>query len=110
MKVKFLSNTEYQTFPETEDMIDVDEELLKQIGFTKQFINGKIIDYNVPSIEKEIKELKVKLINTDYIVLKIAEAVTDEEKYELRVKYANEISQRKAYRDRINELEKQLNN
>lgn len=46
MKIKILGNIEYQTIPITEDMVEVDDELLKRIGIDKQFDeNGNIIDY-----------------------------------------------------------------
>lgn len=110
MKVKFFDNINYQTFPETDDMVDIDENLLNQIGITKQYVNGKIVDYNIPAIKQQIRELKNKLFSTDYIVIKIAEAETEEQKQELRLKYAVQISQRIAWRDEIDKLEQQLNN
>lgn len=46
MKVKILGNIEYQTIPITEDMIEIDDNILKEIGKTKQFDeNGNIVDY-----------------------------------------------------------------
>ena len=61
-------------------------------------------------IEKatQIAELKKKLADTDYIVLKIAEAQADEETKmvaELKTIYATELVNRKAWRKQINELE-----
>lgn len=102
MKVKFLSNTEYQTFPETEDMLDVDETLLNQIGITKQYVNGEIVDYKVPSINKRISELKKLLKDTDYQAIKFAEGEITAEKFE-PIK-----AQRKVWRAEINLLEEQL--
>ena len=63
MRVKFLSNICYQTFPITEDMIDIDESVLNQIGKTKQFKNGQIVDYvsNIDIII-QINQLKQKLV------------------------------------------------
>lgn len=61
MKVKFLSNTSYQTFPITEDMIDIDENVLNQIGQTKQFKNGQIVDYVKIDNSTKILDLKQKL-------------------------------------------------
>ena len=48
MKIKILSKFGYQSFPETEDMIEIDDELLKQIGKTKCFDVKKqmVIDYD----------------------------------------------------------------
>lgn len=37
MKVKILDNISYQTYPITEDMIEIDVHTLKEIGQTKQF-------------------------------------------------------------------------
>lgn len=48
MKVKILSKFGYQSFPITEDMIEIDDNLLKQIGKTKCFdLDTKtVIDYD----------------------------------------------------------------
>ena len=75
--------------------------------------NGKVVAKS-PTVSKEytlnhqIVELKSKLEETDYIVLKIAEAENETGKQELREIYAEELKQRKEWRDKINELEKQL--
>lgn len=46
MLVKILNNINYQTYPTSEDMIDVDEMLLQRIGIDKQFDeDGNVIDY-----------------------------------------------------------------
>lgn len=45
MKIKILDNISYQTYPITDDMIEVDETLLTEIGKTKQFVNNNIVDY-----------------------------------------------------------------
>ena len=46
MKIKIINNISYQSFPITDDMIEVDEKLLNEIGKTKQFDeNGNVIDY-----------------------------------------------------------------
>ena len=57
---------------------------------------------------RKIAELKKKLADTDYIVLKIAEAQADgdtETVAELKTTYATELANRKAWREQINELE-----
>lgn len=58
MKIKIIDNFTYQTYPISEDMIEVDENILNQIGKTKQFNvkTGEIIDY-VNSINFELIEL-----------------------------------------------------
>lgn len=58
MKIKIIDNFTYQTYPISEDMIEVDENILNQIGRTKQFNveTGEIIDY-VNSINFELIEL-----------------------------------------------------
>lgn len=56
MKVKILNNLSYQKLPITDDMIDVDEVLLRRIGIDKQFDeNGNVVDYI--NINKIILEL-----------------------------------------------------
>ena len=56
---------------------------------------------------RQIAELKKKLADTDYIVLKIAEAQADGETETvaaLKITYATELANRKAWREQINEL------
>lgn len=60
---------------------------------------------------RQIAELKKKLDNTDYIVLKIAEAQADGETETvaaLKTTYATELANRKAWRIQINELESKI--
>lgn len=46
MLVKILNNVSYQTLPQTSDMVEVDNDLLKRIGIDKQFDDdGNVIDY-----------------------------------------------------------------
>lgn len=52
-----------------------------------------------------MENLKRNLLQTDYIVTKIAEAETVEEQQALRVEYADILNQRKQWRAKINELE-----
>ena len=57
---------------------------------------------------RQIAELKSKLLATDYIVLKMAEAVAEsnsEQVAQLRLTYANELNNRKVWREQINNLE-----
>jgi len=57
---------------------------------------------------RQIAELKSKLLATDYIVLKIAEAIAEnnsEQVAQLRLTYANELNNRKVWREQINNLE-----
>ena len=57
-----------------------------------------------------IEEYKCKLSETDYIVVKIAEAqVLGEDVAPLLAEYSEEIQNRKIYRQRINELQEELN-
>jgi hypothetical protein len=54
--------------------------------------------------KKQIREAKAFLAKTDYIVIKIAEAETEEEKAALCAEYASVIAERKAERALVNEL------
>lgn len=57
---------------------------------------------------RKIAEYKKYLADTDYIVLKIAEAVADnnsEEVEKLKTTYTTELAKRKEAREKINELE-----
>lgn len=53
---------------------------------------------------QKVAELKQKLADSDYAIIKIAEA-TAEEAVALREKYAQVIADRKAWREEINQLE-----
>lgn len=69
---------------------------------------AEYIKANEPTKEQQIAELKKKLADTDYIVLKIAEAQADNDVKkitELKTTYATELANRKAWREQINELE-----
>lgn len=75
--------------------------------------NGKVIAKEVEvsksyKLVEQINNLKSKLEGTDYIVLKIAETESDEEKQIIRTQYAKQLTQRKVWRDEINLLEEQL--
>ena len=57
-----------------------------------------------------IDEYKCKLNETDYIVVKIVEAqVLGEDVNSLLAEYSEEIKNRKIYRQKINELQEELN-
>lgn len=99
MKVKIISATSYQTYPITDDMIEIEEDVLAEIGRTKCFENGKIVDYTITKTNEQlIAELKKQLSDTDYQVLKWKEGeLTDEEFEPMRL-------QRKAWREEIRSL------
>lgn len=101
----------YQTFPLLENTIKVTKDDLKAINnHTKCFDleTSTLIDYdNSQDILKQekierISELKSLLSATDYKAIKYAEGLISEKEY------APIKSQRQAYRDEINELEKEL--
>lgn len=60
---------------------------------------------------KKIAEYKKYLADTDYIVLKIAEATTEDDTETvaaLKTTYATELANRKLWREQINELESKV--
>lgn len=85
MKVKFFDNINYQTFPETDDMIDIDEILLKEIGVTKQYVNGEFIEYDGLKKSKRILEIKKRLneLNQDFIQVMCGAVIDDFEERKL---------------------------
>lgn len=112
MKIKILSEYEYQSFPIVDGMVEVNEEDLKLIGLGKKFdltINTIVEDTSYQSIKEEkdnqerIIELKSKLSQTDYQAIKYAEGQLTKEEY------AQIKAQRQAWRDEINQLENKLN-
>lgn len=61
-------------------------------------------------LQKEKEELQEYLIKTDYIASKLAEVSDDTEAFNaLKEKYAEDLNKRKQARERINEIEKNLN-
>ena len=66
--------------------------------------------FQVNENQKQINVLKKKLYDTDYIVLKIAESVADNDTATvtaLKMEYATELANRKLWREEINNLEKE---
>lgn len=69
---------------------------------------AEYIKANKPTKEQQIAELKKKLADTDYIVLKIAEARVKGNELEvenLKITYSTQLSDRKVWRQKINELQ-----
>lgn len=123
MQVKILGKFSYQIKPITDDMIEITELDLNQIGKTKCFdiTNNCVIDYD-NSIDLKLQELSIKLNllyenlkSTDYITLKISEAQLkfqltqdDTELKELYEKYKNKLIEREEWRVEIRKVEKEL--
>ena len=79
----------------------------------KKWLNGEIVEmteeeiaemstHNDFEILANIDILKQNLVDTDYVIIKIAEGVATKEDY------ADIIAQRQVWRTRINELQTQL--
>lgn len=62
MKIKIIDSLGFQTFPITEDMVEVPIEIIKEIGITKQFygFDGTVIDYDNTQYIKEAKIVKLR--------------------------------------------------
>ena len=112
MKVKILGNTSYQTYPITDDMIEIDDNLLKEIGISKQFVDGQIVDYNNTFIEYH--ELK-SWFNDIYTYKEqkyrrlIALNKLDDDGVDGQTKLTALYEEAEINRARIQELEKLLN-
>lgn len=110
MKVKIINNVEYQTFPECEEMIEIDKTILDQIGITKQFdVCAKtVIDYINPNVilqEKNILKKQLYKLSEDIIQAIVGEVVPNiEEKKQKFVKLHNKLRvlEGKAERELIN--------
>lgn len=77
-------------------MRELTEEMRKN-GITESYL-----------IQSDIGKLKYQLKETDYIAIKLMEAIDDEERTQLRERYAEIIEQRRQWRVQINELEDEL--
>ena len=107
------------------DTIELTDEEFAQIGVTKRFENGVLIDIpqaeletmrlaqleyeqqlqrqaEIDEVQRKISEIKAKLSQTDYQAIKYAEGFISE------TDYAPMKALRQAYRDEINRLEAEL--
>lgn len=127
--IRFDEENFITAFSENDTMLTeayMEDDFEFSFGYTKvKEENGLYYLYNVDtpkelyiskdnSYEEEliisIDEYKCKLNETDYIVVKIAEAqVLGEDIDSLLAEYSEEIKNRKIYRQRINELQEELN-
>ena len=105
--------------------IELTDEEFAQIGVTKRFENGVLIDIpqaeletmrlarleyeqqlqrqaEIDEVQRKISEAKAKLVETDYQAIKYAEGFISE------ADYAPIKAQRQAWRDEINALEAEL--
>ena len=109
MIVNFTVDENSRILNITEYPVDMEEPTLElPVGFDLNtlgdyvYANGKI-NYDPiikpKTIDEEIAQLKQNLLDTDYVVIKIAEGAAD------KSEYANVIKQRQGWRDKINELE-----
>ena len=107
------------------DTIELTDEEFAQIGITKRFENGVLIDIpqaeletmrlaqleyeqqlqreaEIDEVQRKISEIKAKLSETDYQAIKYVEGFISE------ADYAQIKAQRQAWRDEINALEAEL--
>lgn len=68
MKVKIFDNLNYQTYPIVDDMVEVDESTLQQIGSTLQFkgTDGSVEPYEKPKFIASYDELVESKIRVKY--------------------------------------------
>ena len=86
-----------------EDIKEVEDDDLELAYTGDTYLKGYAPEKPQSLINQErIKELKKNLSKTDYITAKIAEGAATKEEY------ADVIAQRQAWRDEINELEKNI--
>lgn len=66
--IKILSNLSYTTFPKTDDMIEIADETLAEIGKTLQFkgTDGTTEPYSPPTIALTYEQLVVSKIRAVY--------------------------------------------
>lgn len=111
MKIKILDEYSYQTYPITNDMIEINDSNIDKIGIgykfdlsTNTIVEDKVYIDNKLKEEKlnRIAELKYKLKQTDYQAIKYAEGQLTEEEY------APIKAQRQLWRDEINLLESKI--
>lgn len=79
-------------------------------GKDLKVVKGSVVAVDHTPTEEEVRRstynnLIENLIKTDYIANKLAEAETEEEKQALRIRYAEQLANRKKWREQINSLE-----
>ena len=108
MKIKILDKYSYQTYPITNDMIEINDSNIDKIGngykfdlSTNRIVEDTTFQENKIKQEKldKISKLKSLLSHTDYKAIKYAEGLISEQDYAV-IKL-----QRQTWRDEINKLE-----
>lgn len=114
---KIFIATNLQNHEETynEVVVDYDDngnEIPREVKRVRKWQTCNLVEDIAESLKidrkSEIASLKAKLSATDYIVIKIAEEMTNgntETVNQLKITYAKELANRKVWRNRINELE-----
>lgn len=77
-----------------------------------RIVDGELVhDPRPVPADQQIAELKSKLAETDYVAIKVYEAMVSEEAIpdEDATRYAEIITQRKEWRQQINQLESEVN-
>lgn len=95
MKIKILDEFSYQSFPITDDMIEVDEETLKRIGTDKKFDIEKqtVVDFDNSFLieQAELNELRKRREEECFAVVNRGKlwynTLTIEQEYELQEWY-----------------------
>ena len=94
---------------ESADWCNTNQKIMVEIEPENEIRRFQIQEKPEPSEEelkqRRIAELKSQLNNTDYVVIKIAEAETIEKQNMLREHYSDVIVNRKHWREEINSLE-----
>ena len=114
MKVKIIGKFSYQAYPITKDMIEVSEEDLKQLGKTKCFENGQVVNYdnsvelNLELKQKRIAEIKLWFEEYDNQVKQYERCVR------LGIEFDKDIveldNQAKAHQEELRKLNQEVNN
>ncbi len=90
---------------DTTGYIEITKEEWDELTYVDEPTQAEI---QAEQIRLEISQLKSFLSSTDYIIIKIAEAETEEQRTAIRTEYASVIAERIQARARINELEATL--
>lgn len=98
-------NKALQLFNSKPELFEIEKEK------TEEDLAEEKRQHDLAEKQKEIEKLRKYLTDTDYVVIKISEAVISEDKQlinELKNKYADVLNKRDEARDKINELEKEI--
>lgn len=102
------ATTQFEEYAEGMSEFEFPEDFDFGIQHEYRIVDGELVHDPLPEpVDQQITELKSKLAETDYVVIKVYEAMVAESEIpdEDASRYAEIITQRQQWRQQINDLE-----